>query len=192
MRHIGTFISIIFISSFASNSLFAQVDTARVSKIKTFTNYVDSLSENDERQDFVIKSISEGKISREIISTSQTGHRNKTDTIRNIKNGGFGKYTIQNLKGDTVYKILYHDNLDKNFYESYYYKNNKLVYSKIDYQEDGIGQTFYYREEYYNGKEVLFTTESLKIISLFYRERVSFDLRKKGNDYFDKFQAERK
>ncbi len=179
MRHIITFVTTIFISTLASNSLLAQVDTVAILKIRTFTKYIDSLSDNDEGQNFVIKSIAEGRITQEIVSTSIVGHTNKIDTIRKTKNGGFGRYTTQNIKGDTVYKILYHDNIDKNFYETYYYKENKLVYSKIDYQEDGIGQTFYYREEYYKDNKILFVNESPKSIDEAFRQRVTFDLRKK-------------
>jgi len=171
--------------------LLAQVDTNAVSKIKAFTKYIDSLSDNDEGQKFIVKSIAEGRIIQEIVSTSIVGNNNKVDTIRKTKNGGFGRYTNQNIKGDTVYKILYHDNIDKNFYESYYYKDNRLVYSKIDYQEDGIGQTFYYREEYYKDNEILFVNESAKSIDTVFIQRVKFDLRKKGKDYFEKFQADR-
>ncbi len=192
MRHIIIFIATISISTFACNSLLAQVDTNAVAKIKAFTKYIDSLSDNDEGQKFVIKSISEGRITQELVSTSIVGHNNKVDTIRKIKNGGFGKYTTQNVKGDTVYKILYHDNIDKNFYESYYYKNNKLVYSKIDYQEDGIGKTFYYREEYYKDNEILFVKESSKSIDSVFRQRVTFNSRLKGNEYFEIFQVDRK
>ncbi len=192
MRHIITFISTIFISTFASNSLFAQVDTITISKIDAYTKYIDSLSANDERQNFVIQHKAEGRISEETVSTSIVGHSNKIDTTRKTKNGGFGKYTIHNVKGDTVYKILYHDNIDKNFYESFYYKDNNLVYSKIDYQENGIGQTFYYREEYYKDNKILFVNESPKSIETGFRQRVTFDLRKKGNDYFEKFQEDKK
>lgn len=191
MRHITLFISTIFISTFANNSLLAQVDTVAISKIKAYAKYIDSLSDNDEGQKFVVKSIAEGRTTQEIVSTSIDGHSNKIDTTRKTKNGGFGRYTTQNIKGDTVYKILYHDNIDKNFYESYYYKDNKLIYSKIDYREDGLGQTFYYREEYYKDNKILFIDESSKSIDTVFRERVTFDLRKKGNDYFDKFQVDR-
>jgi hypothetical protein len=172
--------------------LLAQVDTVSILKIKAYTKYIDSLADNDEGQFFVIKSIKEGEIKQEIVSTSIIGHNNQIDTIRKTRNGGFGKYTTENLKGDTVYKIVYHDNIDKNFYESYYYKDNKLIYSKIDYQEDGIGQTFYYREEYYKDNEILFVNESPKSIDTVYRQRVTFDLRKKGGNYFEKFQSDRK
>jgi hypothetical protein len=192
MRHNITFIATIFISTFASSSLFAQVDTAEISKIEAYTKYIDSLSDNDERQNLVIKQIAEGEITQETVSTSIVGHNNKIDTTRKTKNDGFGKYTTRNIKGDTVYKILYHDNIDNNFYQSYYYKDNNLVYSKIDYQEDGIGQTFYYREEYYKDNEILFVNESPKSIDTVFRQRVTFDLRKKGKDYFDEFQVDRK
>ena len=166
-------------------------DTVAVNNIKVFTKYIDSLTENDENQKFVIKSIAEGNITQETVTTSIVGHNNKIDTLRKTKTGGFGKYTTENIRGDTVYKILYHDNIDKNFYETHYYKDNKLVYSKIDYQENGIGQTFYYKEEYYKDDKILLTNESSKPIDTVFRKRVTFDLRKKGYEYYTEFQAKR-
>ena len=164
-------------------------DTIEVRRIIAFTKYIDSLSENDDSQKFVVKSISEGTITQEIVKTSIAGHGNKNDTIRKTKTGGFGKYTIENINGDTVYKILYHDNIDKNFYETHYYKDNKLVYSKIDYQEDGVGQTFYYKEEFYKNDRIVLTKESTKSIDTIFRQRVSFDLRKKGEDLLTEFKT---
>ncbi len=167
-------------------------DSTEIAKIKTFIKYIDSLSEKDETQEFVIKSIAEGKITQETTTLANTGQHNKADTTFNVKNGGFGKYTTENLKGDTVYKILYHDNIDKNYYEMFYYKDNNLVYSRIDYQNDGIGQTFYYREEYYKDNDTLMINESTEPIDNAYRQRVTFDLRKKGTDYLNQFKSERK
>ena len=166
-------------------------DTIAVRNIKAFTKYIDSLTEKDENQKFVVKSISEGTITQEIVTTSIVGHSNKIDTMRKTKTGGFGKYTTENIKGDTIYKIIYHDNIDKNFYEIHYYKDNKLVYSKIDYQEDGVGQTFYYKEQYYKDNRILLSNESSKSIDTIYRQRVTFDLQKKGVDFFTEFQAKR-
>ena len=178
--------------TFACNSLLAQVDTVAISKIKLYTKFIDSLSDNDEGQKIVIKSISEGRITQSIASTSIVGHISKVDTIIKEKEGGFGRYTTKNIKGDTVYKILYHDNINKNFYETYFYKDNKLIYAKIDYQENGIGQTFYYREEFYKDNEILFITESKNPIDKTFRQRVTFNLRKKGDEYFKEFQTTKK
>jgi predicted lactoylglutathione lyase len=167
-------------------------DTIEVKNIKVYIKYIDSLSENDESQKFLVKSIVEGKINQETVKTSNVRHNNKIDTIRTTKSGGFGKYTTENIKGDTVYKIFYHDNIDKNYYETHYFEDNKLVYSKIDYQENGIiGKTFYYKEEYYKDKRVLMTNESSKSIEKQFRKRVNFDLQRKGNYFFAEFQAKR-
>ena len=168
-----------------------NIDTIAVRKIIAFTKYIDSLSENDDSQKFIVKSISEGKITQEIVNTSIVGHDNKIDTTRKTKTGGFGKLTIENIKGDTLYKILYHDNIEKNFYETYYYKDNKLVYSKIDFQENGVGQTFFYKEEFYKDSRIILSNESSKSIDTVFRQRVNFDLRKKGYEYYAEFQAKR-
>ncbi|MEO6738480.1 MAG: hypothetical protein ABIM97_19150 [Ginsengibacter sp.] len=175
------------ILTFAGNVLHAQTDKDAIANIHAYTKYIDSLSDNDDRQTLISKSIAEGTITQESVSTSKVGHSNKIDTIRTTKNGGFGRYTIQNKTSDTVYKILYHDNINKNFYETYYYKDNQLVFAKIDYQEDGIGQTFYYREEYYQDDKMLASNESKKSIDGPFKERVAFDLRKKGIEYLNKF-----
>ena len=171
----------------SSNYVLAQVDTIAIIKINAFTKYIDSISDNDHRQKFVIQSIEEGQISTKIVSFS-SDPKTKSDTVRTIKEGGFSKYTIQNIAGDTVYRIIYHENIDKNFYETYYYKENKLIYAKIDFQENGIGQTFYYREEYFKNNKVLFVNESTKLIEPLFKQKVTFDLREKGKEYFDIFQ----
>ena len=167
-------------------------ETLAVEKIKEFTKYIDSLSENDEFQELVTISIAEGDITQERITTSITGHGNKIDTIRKTKFGGFGKYTTQNKKRDTVYKIHYHDNIDKNFYETYYYKDNKLVCSQIEYKEDGGEHTFYFREEFYVDNKVLLINESKKPSEAVHRQRITFDQRKKGYEYFEIFLSDRK
>ena len=69
--------------------MIAKADTITISKIKAFTNYIDSLSSNDEGQKIVIKSIAEGKIKQEIESTLVVGYSNQRDTIRKTGNDGF-------------------------------------------------------------------------------------------------------
>jgi hypothetical protein len=167
-------------------------DSLTIRKIKSFTNYIDSLSENDENQNFLIKSIEEGNINQEIVTTSIVGHTNKTETVRETRKGGFGKYTLENIKGDSLYKILYHDNIDKNYYETYYYNDNKLVYSKIDYKEDSLEQTFYYKEEFYKDSLIILYTESRELIDSKYRRRVSFNLREKGETYLLEFHHKKR
>ncbi len=56
-------------------------DTITVKNIKAFTKHIDSLTENDVSQKFVIESIAEGKITQEIVTNSIVGHNNKIDTV---------------------------------------------------------------------------------------------------------------
>ena len=192
MRTTLIFIVTILSCTFISDSLIAQVDTFSISDIKKYRKFIDSLTENDEKQKFVVQSIAEGRLTQEMTSTSIVGFNSNRDTIRTIKAGGFGKYTIRNIRGDTVYRIIYHDNINKNFYETFYYRDNQLVYAKVDYQEDGIGKTFYYKEEYYKNGEVIFVNESKCEIDDVFRQRVNFNFQKKGSDYFKSYKEDSK
>jgi hypothetical protein len=166
-------------------------DTILVRSIKAYKLHIDSLIENDESQTFVVRAISEGTIKNEIVRTSIVGHYNRRDSTKEIKNGGFAKYTYDNPKSDTVFKIQYHDNIDKNFNEIYYYRDNKLVFATIKYEENGIGNTFYSRQEYYNNDKLIIVEETKNKIEEIYKQRLSFDLMQKGKDYLKKYFGEK-
>lgn len=176
--------------SYAYDSLKPR-DTIQVNSIRKYRQYIDSLIENDDKQTYIVRAIAEGTIRQEILRTSKDRHTNKIDTTKEIKNGGFGKYTYCNQKGDTVFKILYHDNIDKNFYESFYFKDNKLIFASIKYEENGMGNTFYSRQEYYNYDNLILAEETKNPIEQVYRQRVSFDLIQKGKDYLKKYFDEK-
>jgi len=166
-------------------------DTIQVNSIRKYKQYIDSLIDKDDNQSYIVRAIAEGTIKQEVLRTSKVGHTNKVDTTKEIRNGGFGKYTYDNLKGDTIFKILYHDNIDKNFYESFYFRDNKLIFASIRYEENGIGNTFYSRQEYYNNDKLLLVEETKNQIEQVYRQRVSFDLMQKGKDYLQKYYDEK-
>ena len=172
----------IYVSSY---SLFAQVDSGSVSATNAYVRHIDSLAEDDQRQKLVRESISEGPITTAIVTTAIVGGQKKVDTI--LEKGGWSKYTIHNMHDDTVYRIEYHDNIKKNFYLIFYYKNNLLVYSKLDYQEDGIGQTFYKKEEYYDGKKIIYVYETKAKIDDNFKDRIDINLYNRGNDYCHEF-----
>ena len=172
------------------DSLYANitlVDKTELIDIIAYKKYIDSLSDNDDYQTKVVKELVEGRITQKIETRYFSDFHDDTLNRSKTRKGGFGKYTTTNIKGDTLLRLLYHDNIDKNFYEIYYYKDNKLVYSKIDYQENGIGQSFYFKEVYYKGDSVIRANESPKPINTYYRDRVSFDQYKKGTEYLVEF-----
>ncbi len=186
MRHITIIISILLLLTCFDNSLFGQADRFEELSIDNYTRCVDSVI-NQDKQVLITRSIAEGQISQETATTKIVGHDNKVDTIRNKTYGGWGKYSYANSNGDTVYKIEYHDNLQKNFYLIFYYRNNLLVYSKLDYQENGIGQTFYKKEEYYKNDKVIFAVETKDKIDETYKRRADINLYAKGYDYYKDF-----
>jgi hypothetical protein len=179
MRNKITFLQICFLFIFPYNPLFAQPEQDAVSKIRHYLNYIDSLADNDNMQKKVIQGIEEGVITLE--SVSKSSKKNNQKKIKALQ-GGWGQYTLANSKGDTVYRVKYHDNLIKNLYLNFYYQNNQPVYAKIEYQQNGIGQTFYFKEEFYENGMVLFSNESKNKIDEIYQQRVNFNLIKKAID----------
>jgi len=170
-----------------SNSSIAQQDSSIKSQVSNYISYIDSLINIDDRQNSIIRSIAEGQISQEVVTTQIAGHHNKVDTIRNKISGGWSKNTYQNIKGDTAYKIEYHDNLRKNFYLIFFYKDNQLVYSKLEYQENGVGQTFYRKEEYYLNGQLAYSAETPNPIDEVYKRRTDINLHLKGIEYYNEF-----
>lgn len=162
-------------------------DRVLIDSIKTYKLIIDSIINKDENQKLVIRHIIEGTLKQQIV----IGNSNNRETTKETKFGGFGEYTYTNLKGDTVFSIMYHDNIEKNFYERYYYKNNKLVFALIELQEDGIGQSFYKREENYSGDKLLLVKESKNEIGKEYKQRINFDLRKKGDEYLKTYLSKK-
>jgi hypothetical protein len=121
--------------------LMAQMDSATISAIDATIKDINSLINNEDRQ--VSRLIEEGRITLEETKTSWIGHNHFAfDATTQKITGGFAKYFYHNSKADTVYKIQYHHNLQKNFYLTFYYKDNILIYSILNYQENSIGQIF--------------------------------------------------
>jgi hypothetical protein len=187
MRHLIILISTLIFVVCLANPLFGQVDSIRKFYITNYTSRIDSLINKDDKQMTIVKSIAEGQISQETLTTQITGHHNKIDTIRNKIYGGWSKSIYQNTKGDTVYKIVYHDNLQKNFYFIFYYEGNLLLLSKLEYQENGIGQTFYKKEEYYLNGQIIYSFETQGKIEEVYKSRADVNLYLKGIEYYKEF-----
>lgn len=163
-------------------------DSIEVVNIKKYKIYIDSLIKYDEHYEYIMSGIEEGKIKRETRRVKTNTFTDDLDTTIKIKNGGFGKYTYGNRKGDTLYKIYYHDNIDKNYYEYFYFRNNQLVTASIIYEENSSTKVFYSRKEYYSESRTLKVEGSKKKIATVYRERVSIDLRKKGIRYLSEYK----
>ncbi|HEX2630501.1 MAG TPA: hypothetical protein VHM26_15885 [Chitinophagaceae bacterium] len=122
------------------NSLHAQVDSnsVHVKDIRDYIQRIDSII-GQRMGKTLTESISEGPISAK--------HDDK------IYKGGYTLHTIETFRGDSVFRIVHHDNLDKNRTETFYLRNNKLVFASIDLQ-DNPNTSLYRREEYYQpGKD---------------------------------------
>lgn len=140
MRYFSYFIATIVFSICFRGSSTAQTDSLLVHQIRLYVNRIDSISNLDYTQDKgFMKSVADGIIKRnnEIV-------------------GGYGIYTLSNLKGDTVYRIQYHDNLDMNTYKTYYFNENKVVYATLELKnKESLATTFFKKEEFYKDEKVI-------------------------------------
>jgi hypothetical protein len=62
---------------FSCNLLFAQADSNAVATAKTYLKYIDSLTDNDDAQHYVTRSIEEGPVSVEIKTVSFSGRKKR-------------------------------------------------------------------------------------------------------------------
>ncbi|MBV4360517.1 hypothetical protein [Pinibacter aurantiacus] len=170
MRYLTYFITTIIFSISFCNSAIAQTDSLLVHQIRLYVNHIDSINNLDYAQDKgFMKSVVDGIIKR-------------NDKVV----GGCGIYTLSNLKGDTVYRIHYHDNLDINTYKTYYFKENKLVYGTLELKNmDSLATTFFKKEEFYNEGKVVF--KSLEQNPKRYIDMVKFSLLEDAKSFFARF-----
>jgi len=173
MKPILNTLLLTFTFSSFSNALSAQSKDDQITELKTYLKKVDSLIINDENSSRIVRTISEGTI------TSKRARHAKRDTVE--ESGGFGIYGFKSVVGDSTFKIVYHDNLTKNFYETYYFKNNELIYAQVEYKDEDKDQTLLYRKEvFYTGRDVLKEVKSGKKLSKPLRARLDFDLFERG------------
>ncbi len=128
MRHSQPIILIFLVSILFDKPLFAQTDSYSILSINNFIRKTDSLIEKDNNQKFIVIGIAEGEIYKKPLATEIIGDTNRIDPVRSKISGAWSAYSYENPKHDTLYKIEYHDNLEKDFYLTFYYENNKLVF----------------------------------------------------------------
>ena len=173
MRHFLKFITTTLLTISFCNFLFAQVDSSIIIETKNYSKYLDSLNKLDHPQNFgLATSIADGIIKRDDVIV-----------------GGFGIYTLS--KGDTALRIEYHDNLDINIYKTYYYKSNKLIFATLELQtEETNAKTIYYKEEFYNDRNIIWTnTQKEKSVDNYF-DKTNFVLFEDGIKYLDDFKKD--
>ncbi|RZM30337.1 MAG: hypothetical protein EOO88_01220 [Pedobacter sp.] len=132
-------------------NLSGQVLPSAAIPIDQYCDQIDSLIAMDAPDGGIVRSLIEGTISETTVDSSHN-----TSAVRTItRTGGFSTTTYSNTKGDTLFKIAYHDNLDSNLYMTFYYRVNKVVYAKIDYTGSDAGSFIYSRAVEFRGKTVV-------------------------------------
>jgi len=186
---IKTILAFVFVGYMLTQHCFAQTDSAKVIAIRLYAAHIDSLIENEDRN--IRRSIEEGSVSKETVLTEESDKgiiRSRTV----VDKGGMSIETYFNVRSDTIYKALYHDTIDKNYYETYYYCNNKLVAANVMVKDDaGNFPVLQGREEYYANSTVTIRSGT-GFISNYNNTRLSLSLHDRGNEYLKKELAIKK
>lgn len=159
------------ITSVYSQSI-AQKNSPLIAEIKTYVQYIDSINNIDYTQDIgYMKSIADGVI------------KNNDKII-----GGIGIYSLLNIKGDTAYRIEYHDNVNINIYKIYYYKSDELIYAVTELKDYKLNrQTIFRKEEFYNKGIIIYTTTKQVKNAKKYSYKTNFSMYEDGMEYLNKF-----
>jgi len=160
-----------------------QVLDSYIAEVNFYASRVDSLATH---YDIIL---AEGTISHQTTKVIYNETKGKNDTI--VKSeiiGGFSKETL--TVGDTILRILYHDNVDKNIYETFYFKNNQLICSKIRLEADGIRNVLYNGIEYYRSGILIYTKSPPAKAKKKYRARIMFSWQETGTKYYQEFRQQ--
>ena len=155
------------------NSVLSQVDTSLIGQTRNYVKYIDSINKLYYVQDKgFMTSVADGII--------------KTD---GKVIGGFGIYTLSNSKGDTVFRIEYHDNLYINIYKTYYFKFDKLIYATLELQDGSANMKCNYRKvEFYNNDNILWTATNKEKSADKYFDKTNFLLQQDGLKFLADFK----
>lgn len=172
MQYFLKFISIIILTLCSCNFLLAQVDTSFVLETRMYAKQLDSLNGLSHPQDFgFITSIADGIIKRDDVVV-----------------GGFGVYTLSNIKGDTALRIEYHDNLDINIYKTYYFRNNKLIFARVELREEKNNmKSIYRKEEIYEESKIIWVIAQKEKTADRYFDKINFSIYEDGLKFLDDF-----
>ena len=115
--------------------------------------------------------------------------QSKNDTTLNSTElGGFSiEYSYQ---GDTVFEISYHDNVDNNIYETYYFQNKQLICSKVEVGGYGLGAPLYRGAEYYRNGKIVYSINPASEAPKEFHDRVGSSWWEKGNEYYEQVKKE--
>jgi hypothetical protein len=168
---------LVYFGLLLSEKVSSQTAINSIEDIKTYVNKIDSLSH--------IKTFSENNKAQLILTISDGQIKNKKRRLK----GGFSNEEITDSDMDTLYLFRRHDNLQMNLYESYYYKSDKLVFSKIELKGDNDSNaTLFLKQVYYKDDKVIFSTIDQDKLEKQYKWRIDFDPLTSGYFYLKDFK----
>jgi len=175
MRYILNLVTTLCLTICTHKPVFAQVDTSSINETRNYVHFMDSINKLDYVQDKgFITSVVDGvmKADGKVV-------------------GGFGINSLLNLKGDTAFRIEYHDNLDVNIYKTYYYRFDKLIYASLELQgARAMRNSIYLKEEFYNDGHLIRTTTRKERSAEKYFDKINFSMYGDGLTFLANFRKE--
>jgi hypothetical protein len=161
-----------------SGKALGQSSDNSIEDIKAYVDRIDSLTD--------IKTFLASDKAELILTISEGQIKNKK---RGLK-GGFSNEEITNPDMDTLYLFRRHDNLEKNLYESYYYRSDKLVFSKIELRgDDDTNTILFLKQVYYKDDKIIGSTIDQDKLNKKYEWRINFDPLTNGYQYLKDFKS---
>lgn len=168
---------------------FAQSFEKEIKIVNAYIRHLDSLIDNEAPE--IKRQIEDGLIKSKIVTRKQNSKGIPQPTTV-VAIAGFSNEIFSNRKSDTIYKFQYHSNQDKNYYETYYYRNNKLVAANVSINNDRDGfDLLLSRDEYYSNDKIVFSSISKPDDKSIYNRRISFSLFEKGNNLLNEALKEK-
>ncbi len=155
------------------NIAYSQIDSlSLIDETRSYVKFIDSINKLAYVQDLgFMKSVADGIIKK------------KKRVI-----GGSGVYTLSDYQGDSVFRIMYHDNLNVNIYKTYYYRLNKQVCATLELQTtDGKHIILYRKEEFYYNDTIIFTSTQKDATADKYSNKTNFNLFEDGLNFLTDF-----
>lgn len=170
---------IIFLGLFLNERAYSQNTDDLIQDIKVFVKKVDSLSS--------IETI----LKQDTAALQQEIEEGPIWTKRGSLKGGFSTMIVTDSK-NSVYSIQYHDNLLKNIYKYFYYRSDKLIFSKIMMKDNrGDNNILFLQEVFFNNDKMLLSIIDSNKLKKKYRWRIDIDPLLNGYSYLNNYKARR-
>jgi hypothetical protein len=156
--------------------------------VRAYVEMVDTLQDFPLENPRTAMGISEGPITNMQIQTSMKGGKKITDTSFQMI-GGHETEFLYSYKGDTLFPIIYSDNVPKNIYATYYYRNDTLIYGQVRLEDNTSNfKMLYQGAEYYRNGKICYSERPPINLPDELQGQLHFNWYQKGIEYLHQYQ----